>query len=297
MAIRRSRQKLVAFFEVRDEDGKLIEEPTPWADHLAELSREPADDRKHSISEVDHWGQVYTYHDTDHLVLARLRDGVSSYNTSTGEIIDSESDIGKPWVEVSVIHFLPGTNRLGFVLGSNASPRVSSLATWINMHRIFEQKITIEPVIAKDVLAKLRGAAEASMLHVVFESSQLEAIHSVSHLYDASRSIKDDIGHISVEMVLKVEGGIRGRERDRVRLLDAAKGVAGHDFKKAVAKLINYDAQGKPHSEEVNFLKHRLARKMLVNVTDKEGNPVRISSAIEAIYRATERLRNDLYDA
>lgn len=216
----RTRNKLVAFFEVRTTDGDVPKEPTPWAEHLAELSRESTADRQHLIHGIPHWGQAYTYEETDHLVLARRRDGVSALDTVTGEIIDNDSDASHPWVEVSVIHFLPGTNRLGFVLGSNASPRVSSLASWINQHHIFEEAITIKPVIANNALAKINGAAEASLLRVTYDSDQLTGIEAADGLYEVSRQLKDDIGRVSVEIAVKVEGGSRrqGREADRERL-------------------------------------------------------------------------------
>lgn len=50
-----------AFFEVRTTDGKVLTEPTLWADHLAELSREPTDDCMHLASGVPHWGTGITY--------------------------------------------------------------------------------------------------------------------------------------------------------------------------------------------------------------------------------------------
>lgn len=292
----RGRKKTVAFFEIRDMDGNSLREPIPWAEHLAEISRESADDRKHRINEYDHWGQVYTYLETDHLILAKLRDGVSSYNPSTGDILDSESDSGKPWVEISVIHFLPNTNRLGFVLGSQASPRISSLQTWINLHGIVDKGISIAPVLAKDVLSRIRGAAEVSVLKVKYESDQLAAIDGDGKLGQVKRLLGEEIHHTTVELVLRVEGGTaRARKDERLRLLDLAKEVSVDNFAEAVAKVVNYNERGKPVAEDVNYLAHRIARKERVLITDKEGKSVKVTSAIEAIYRAADRLKQDLY--
>ena len=269
MATRR-RTKQVAFFEIRDVDGHPFEDLIPWEGHLAELSQEPADKTMHRLHDIPHWGQVYTYKNTDHLILARLRDGVSSLNMVTGEIIDTASDAGNPWVETSVIHFLPGTNKFGFVLGSNASPQVSSLQAWINNHGFVENGITIEPVIAKDVLAKLYGAAEASVLRVKFAGNQLTNIKNAGGLFTASRQLQESVGHASVEVILRVEGGaVKGREGDRVRLHDIAKSIVGSDFRKAAAKLVEYDDDGHPYSEDIDFVKHRITRKMKMAVTDK----------------------------
>lgn len=293
----RSRKKLVAFFEVRDAAGGVLKEPTPWAEHLAELAKEKLADRMHPIHNIAHWGRVYPYNGVDHLVLARKRDNMSSFNTDTEEFLDIESDSGRPWVEISVIHFLPGTNRLGFVLGSNASPHISTLASWINLHGIFAEPITIEPVIATDTLRKLRGAAEATFLKVKYTSDQISAMRASSGLYSASRALHGEVGDISVEMVLRIEGGIRGSKREhRSRMLNLIKSViGGGDMTKAAAKLINYDAEGHVHGEEVDFIRHRLAKRMDVALTDRDGNPVKISSAIEAIHKAAKAFERDLY--
>jgi hypothetical protein len=88
----------------------------------------------------------------------------------------------------------------------------------------------------------------------------------------------------------------RGLEEERIRLLDIAKEVSANDFKSATAKLVNYDEKGRPRAEEVDFVKHRLARKEKVTITDKEGKSVKITSAIDAIYRAASRFGNELYD-
>jgi hypothetical protein len=81
-----------------------------------------------------------------------------------------------------------------------------------------------------------------------------------------------------------------------MRLHQALKDILGSDFRKAAAKIVGYDEEGRPVTEDIDFVKHRITRRMNVAVTDKEGNPVRISSAFYAIYRAAEALHDELYD-
>lgn len=71
--------------------------------------------------------------------------------------------------------------------------------------------------------------------------------------------------------------------------------IGGGDVTKAAAKLISYDDEGHRHAEEVDFVQHRLTKKMSIAMTDEDGNPVRISSAIEAIRRAAKSLHDELY--
>ncbi|MEV7229684.1 hypothetical protein AB0M79_22055 [Polymorphospora sp. NPDC051019] len=292
-----TRKRMVVFFEIRDKDEAPFGEPIPWAEHLAEIALESADQRRHRINGIDHWGQIYPYQDTDHLILARLLDNVSSYDTNTGDIYDIESDSGKPWVEFSIIHFIPGTNKIGFVLGSQSSPRVSSLQAWMNLHCLVDGGVSIVPVLSDDALSKIKGAAEASVLRVQYESNQLNNLQSVGMLGNLKRVLSEDMNNISVELVLKVEGGLkRGRERERLKLHKIAKDVSHDEFRSAVVKIVNYRDDGKAYGEDIDYLRHRIARKESITITDREGNPVKMTSAIDAIYRAVDRLKDDLYD-
>jgi len=297
MAVRK-RKKTVAFFEIRDSDGESFPNPLPWDKHLAEIFREGADSRKHSLSGIDHWGQIYNAYETDHFILARYREDVSSFDIATGDFIDSASDIAKPYVELAVIHFIPGTNRIGYVLGSHASPRVSSLEAWINLHGLVEGGVTIEPVLSRNVLSKIAGAAEASVVRVGYRSDQLGLGNdSDTPISEIKRQIGEKMRHTYVELVFKVEGGTEASVHDqRIQLLDVAREVSTQDFAKASAKLINYDAEGKPKAEDVNFVKHRVTTKKKVQITDDDGNPVKVKSAVEAIYQAIYELNDEIFD-
>ena len=103
--------------------------------------------------------------------------------------------------------------------------------------------------------------------------------------------------HTYVELVFKVEGGTEASVHDqRIQLLDVAREVSTQDFAKASAKLINYDAEGKPKAEDVNFVKHRVTTKKKVQITDDDGNPVKVKSAVEAIYQAIYELNDEIFD-
>jgi hypothetical protein len=292
---RRRRGALVAFFEVRDEDGDALAEPVDWPGFLAYVSRQSMDNRCHSVNDAPHWGQVYTYNETDHLILARRRDEVSSLNITTGEIVDTESDASNPWVEVSVVHFLPNTNRFGFVLGSNAAPRVTSLQHWINQHNILDEQISVAPVLDRKVLQKIRGADAASMVRVTFDPDRLADIHAHG-LYEVAQGLKQNFGDVVIELQLSVTRSHGGRDEQAMMLREARNLAGTGAFDKAVARLLWHDDGGKIYQDDVNFLNHRLARKMKIDLTDKEGKSIRIHSAIDAIYRASDYLKRDLYE-
>lgn len=293
----RRRKKLVSFFEFRTEKDELLDDSVDWPGLLFEIGQEPIKDRTHPIWSIQHWGQIYTYKGADHFILVRARDeGVSQLDAATGEVIDNETDSAFPWVEVSIVSFVPGTNRFGFVLGSNASPRPSSFAAWINAHRLFDEKVAASPVLSQDAEAKLRGAGEASLVRVTFDSDPTETISRSGGLFDARTGLRESYGDISIELVLKVAGRIDGGHSvERSKLADAARGLLGADFKKAMAQIVEFDESGKPQREDVDFLNDRITKKMSVEVVNEKGKPVRIKSALDAISKATDAMKRDLY--
>lgn len=291
----KSRNALVAFFEIQDEEGKALESPIDWPGLLSFVAHQSMEERRHRINGIAHWGQVYTYKETDHLILARHRDEVSSLDTVTGEIVDTESDINRPWVEVSVIHFLPDTNRLGFVLGSNAAPRISSLAHWINEHDVLDDRITIAPVLDRDVMRKIQRAEGANLVKVTFEGDRVRDLPEGHGLYEVAQGMKVRYGDVVVELVLRTtkdHGGVQ----ETSNILNEAQYLAGTGmFDQAVAGLSWRDEEGRLQKEQVNFVKHRLAKSMKISVVDADGKSIKITSAIEAIYRAADRLKVDIY--
>ncbi|GIH47420.1 hypothetical protein SAMN05421833_11779 [Microbispora rosea] len=290
------KKKTVSFYEIMDENGRSFPQPLPWEKVLARLAQQPVTQREHELWDVAHWGKTYTYLDRDHFVLARSRvEGVPSLDVNADEIIDNETDVQKPWVEISVASFVPDTNIFGFVLGSQASPRPASIAAWLNAHKIFDKFITVGPVVSKDILAKLNGAAQAKLVRVKLTRDQIRATRQSNGLFSAARGITEEHGDVEVELIVRVSGRVkRDHDEERIQILETARGLLSTDFKFAVAELINFNDKGKPEYEPVNLLENRLAKKMDVSVTDDEGNPIRIQSAVTAILRAIDALGDEL---
>lgn len=289
------KKKTVAFFEVFDSEGRALPEALPWDKFLARLHDEKVSQRQHRLWNTVHWASAYPFQEQDHFIIARSREDVpSTLDVSTGEFIDHENDTKRPWVEISVGSFIPSTNKFGYVLGSTASPRVSAMAEWINKHEFFDAPISIGPAINPNVLARLNGAAQVKMLDVKLARGQ--AISSVQNhgIFTAARDLTEGYGDVDIQIIVKVAGRVdRRHDTEREGLLDATRGMFGHDFKKAVAELLRFDENGKPETEMINLLDDRLAIKMNVSVTDEKGNPIRIQSAITAIYHAIDKFKAD----
>lgn len=298
MATTRTKKKTVQFFEVRDSKGAKLPEALDWPKILLDISRQSVKECKHSVGLVDHWGRIYNYNETDHLILARLReDGVSSFDIENETFIDLESQEENPYVELSISKFIEGTNRFGFVLGSNASSRVSSLEGWINAHKVFSKDISIVPLISNRVLQKIQEADEAKLLRVRMERDQVSTIKESSGLFSVSKNLEKAHGSIDVDFTIRVKGRIDEKHKgEREKILNTARTIVDTQFSRAEVDLVVYNAKGKPEIDHVNFMNDLLAKKMTVSVTDKEGNPVRIPSAIVAIERAADALKAE-FDA
>jgi hypothetical protein len=296
MARTRTRKRTVQFFEVQHADGSRFDGPLPWVDFLASLALESVRRRRHAIYAVDHWCQTYTFDGRDHLIMARLRDeSVSSFNTTNGDIVDVQSEVGNPHVELSIASFLPDTNILGFVLGSQASSRVKSLEEWINEHKVFSDPISIAPLLSLRSMEKINEATEAKLLQVRFERDQLSSLAHKNRLTDALQVLEEAHGSVDIELTLRVKGKVDEEHTgERRKIGQTAKSLIGSSFSRASAELVSYNTDGKPVREYVDFLNDVLAKKMDVSVKDDEGNPVRIPSALAAIDRAATELSDEL---
>lgn len=298
MARTKPRKKMVRFYEVQNENQESFPRALPWEQFLDRLSQQSVKDRQHSVDGVDHWCRTYTVDERDHLVMARAReDAVSSLNIAQDDIVDMDSEVGRPYVELSIVSFVPGTNYFGFMLGSQASSRVGSLEKWINLHKEFNAPITISPLLSKDAASKIMNADEIKVIQVKYSGDQLGSVRRQSRIGDALQVLEEGHGGVEIELILRATGKVTERKRpERRRLLETARSVFGDPYKKASAEVINYDAEGVYHTEHVDFINDALARKMTVSVRDEEGNPVRIPSAITAIERAAMTLRDEFLD-
>ncbi|MFC6092038.1 hypothetical protein [Saccharothrix lopnurensis] len=287
---------MVHFYEVRNRDGLAIADPIDWPKFLSDLATLSPDRRLRRIYNIDHWGQVYPHNERDHFILARAREeGISSFNRQNGEIIDHESDTANPYVEISVASFLPNSNIFGFVLGSQASSRVGNFEAWLNEYKALNESVSIVPVLNKNVLQRIENADEVRLLRVGFDRDQLSSISEQNSLRGVLQEIEAEHGALDVELVLRVKGRVnKDHTESRVSLLRTLRSMIGSAFTKGQADLVNFDAEGKPNTEHIDLVNSFLARKMDVSVRDEEGNPVRIQSAIAAIERAAEELRDEL---
>ena len=107
--------------------------------------------------------------------------------------------------------------------------------------------------------------------------------------------MKAQYGDVVVELVLRTTKK-HGGPQETSNILNEAQYLAGTGmFDKAVAGLSWRDEEGQLQKEQVDFVQHRLAKSMKIRVVDTEGKSIKITSAIEAIYRAADKLKADIH--
>lgn len=296
-------KKTVAFFEVCDEN-ELPMLATDWQDCLDDLlvrqQNKGVIDLRHEIVGVRNYARVYSHNESLHLVLAREREEPpSSLDEASGDILDEETDANRPWVEISVISFIPDTNIFGLVLGAQGSPRASALADWINTDgELFTDPISVRPYTADKLVDMLQdGSSEARMVSVRLDPHQIKQgeIDPSGGLYSAAQQLgrELDVGtEIDVEVILRVRGrSSSASDETRGYLADLGRALVGKPIVGGQVELVDFEPESVTDRELVDLVKHRMATKETVSVMDDEGHQVRIPSAINAISRAADRLQ------
>ncbi|WP_182378294.1 hypothetical protein [Nocardioides sp. WS12] len=295
--------KTVAFFEVCDEND-LPMLATDWQDCLGELLVRQQDngitDLRHQILGVRNYAQVYVHNESRHLVLAREREEPpSSLDESSGDILDEETQANRPWVEISVLSFIPGTNIFGLVLGAQGSPRAGALADWVNKDgELFDDLISVRPYTDDQLVGMLQdGSSEARMVSVRLDPHQIHQgnIDPNGGLYSATQQLGRDLdlgSEIDVEVILRVRGrSSSATDSTRGRIADIGRNLIGRPIRSGQVELVDFEPESVTDRELVDLVKYRMATKETVSVMDDDGHQVRIPSAINAISRAADRLQ------
>jgi hypothetical protein len=113
------------------------------------------------------------------------------------------------------------------------------------------------------------------------------------------RRASEDYGDINVTMIISVPRG-NARQEDRERLLGDIRELADimpEAAERARAALVYHDPSGPEHSRLVELVEHNITAKRRVAALDKEGNSIRIMSAVHAILEAADEHETELRTA
>ncbi|ASO18926.1 hypothetical protein FHR81_001191 [Actinoalloteichus hoggarensis] len=298
MGKNKSRKKTVSFFEVRGKDGEAIEEPIDWKHILSRLANRGHMERLREIGGTSYWYNVQTHDGEDVFVFLRHRDeGVSSYNLIADKVIENDPvDVDRPYVEYSVVKFISGTNKFGFVLGSNASARTASLQSYLNKADIFSEEITIGPDWGADAKERILAAEEAVSFEVVLEPDHLSAIQSSSGVFATSDIIKSAPSSLSLRLEFKSKGRIVKADAEKRReIAEIAKAYVNLPAMRAAVYLPKPLKNGKFDREKIDFYENQLTTKISVVFRGDDPESSKIRMYIEAIDAATEQLHDQLF--
>jgi hypothetical protein len=179
-----------------------------------------------------------------------------------------------------------------------SAPRIGILEEWMNAYGMFgNTQIVLEPVLSKHVRERVERAAEMTLVSAVLRADRLSNVRAADGLAGVALSLG---GHSDLEVAVSVKtvGRLNStRREDRERLSEQGHELLGlGGIKAGKGEVVEYDDHGHARREMINLVKHHLATKELVSRMDRDGNPVRIESAINAITRAADKLKDELQE-
>lgn len=296
------RERTIAFFEVVvEENGQQRRvDQFPWPRVLAAIYRAKPSDRTFE-AEHTYFGNVYTFHEEDQLLLHRVKDGgewLSVVNWSTGEWHELEAAAGEGYLDTSVMCFLTFGNIVAIMQGSQAAPSHRSLQTWLNgLHVFGDTRLVVRPLVSRAEVERLRTAEGATRAEIRIGRSQVEALRDhQGRLARMLRLASDEYGDIDVTMIISVPRG-RGRDEDRQRLLDDLRDlgdVVPGIAERARATLVYAEQSGPEYRQLIELVEHHITAKRHVAAVNDEGRSIRISSAVSVILDAAAQHEPEL---
>lgn len=305
--------RTVAFFTLAGEvsaTGTTYDLPAcDWQTWLEAIRKRPLEERTHDSGDRRLIGEILTV-DTDlalKLMEPRSEDSwlellsLDRAGGATTQAFDS-ARLGE-LVETSVVAFLPDKNRFGIIRGSTSAPTFAAVAEWVD-HMTVDGKhlvsdghvVRAQAVVARKQAAKLKHADGAGMTSVRVATSQASAVEEVGSLLAGTlRSLHDTYGDIVVTVTMKIP---RGKDNDEARSklkaeTDRLRSL-GDRVQSLKASLVTYDANAQAHLEEVDFVTQRITTKTVVPVKGENGEPIKNESAVRAILRAANDLRDQM---
>jgi hypothetical protein len=300
-----SRERTVQFYEiVKTESGEQQRMlPADWDQILAMIADANVVNRTY-VADATFVGNTITVDEEYHLLLHRVKsqgEWLSVINWDTGEWRELEDRAREGYVDSTVISFLPFGNVIGLMQGSAAAPSHKSLERWINGLKLFSgTTIVARPVVSRAEVQRLRTASGANRVEIRIGSSKIAALGDRSgRLASMFRRASEDYGDINVTMIISVPRG-NARQEDRERLLGDIRELADimpEAAERARAALVYHDPSGPEHSRLVELVEHNITAKRRVAALDKEGNSIRIMSAVHAILEAADEHETELRTA
>jgi hypothetical protein len=291
---RTMRQRTIAFFEVVvDSDGEHHRvQQLPWEKTLAVLATTPLAQRRLEAGST-FFGSTATFHEEDHLLLHRVKEGgewLSVVNWETGDWRELEAHAGEGILDTSVMCFLSFGNVVAIMQGSQAAPSHKSLEAWLNgLHFFPATRLVVRPLVSRAQVERLRTAQGASRAEIRIGRSRIAALRNHhGRLARFLRVASDEYGDIDVTMVISIPRG-KARDEDRRRLLDDLRDISDvvpEAAERAQASLVYAEETGPEYSRLIELVEHHITAKRRVPAVDAEGHSIRISSAVTVILEA-----------
>lgn len=299
------RERTVSFYEIiwsRNSSADERFEHADWQQILRMIEDAPLEKRVYRSPTKVIVGEVIRSEARAHLKLMLVRDiaaWLEIYDERQASIEPLELG-GREVLEASIVTFLDYGNVVGLIRGSAVAPGPSHLSDWLNgLGIISEMFIDVRAMMAHSAMKQLKRVREVSQVSVQVHTNKADVLDEGGlRLGAILRGVKQEYGPMTVELVLKpgrsrdAEEGRQAVYEESVRIADVSNRSSA--IEKASAKLMHFDAEGRSHSEDVDFAKQRVTAKKNVLVSDEDGNPIRDASAVRAILEAARESEDEL---
>lgn len=294
-----NRPKIVRFYEIVGREHERLED-MDWPALLAQVARTPFSGRAIEVRGDELLGTTYTASkDYEILLLSRGRDSddlPDLLNRENGDLAQLEVAENQGLVETSHIAFFNPGNIIG-VIRTTGSPSTNGLEDWLNGMGFFDAGLRAAPLSRVNIDLKLRDVEQARGIRVRMNTSAAGAISNTApRLSGVVERLNENFGPVMVEMRIYIPQD-QGFEDESAIIRAEAEGLANVSAADVSVVELAYRSVEKQRKDAVDFVKDELAEKVMVQLRDVDGEPVKNRSAADAIMRAYEHLRLELVAA
>jgi hypothetical protein len=234
----------------------------------------------------------------DLLVIAKIRRGGLPAVELDGQFRSLDLLEGEGLAEPSHAAFFPG--NIVAVVKSGYSPSHLRVAEWLNKVLEVKPEVRLDPIIRRNVRARLAEVDEVTALTVKYDTDQIGKLKSKSsRLWKALDAIRGDYGGLEATIILKPRRG-HASEISQM-LLDDIEAVVldipeneDADYLRAQLNFRNAETE---KADSINFIEDRLTVRLPIEQTVVDEETAVLSrSASRGIQAAYDRVVGQLDD-
>lgn len=291
-------QRTVRFYQVVNENRERFPNQLPFADLMQAVRDLPDDDAYVNLDSFEVLGSARTADgrgakpEADLLMLDRItrdvRLRIERHRQSRPLLLEDDETLAEP-----TFYALFDQNVLAVMRNSGSSPSPSSFRDYVNGLDILSDRIQIAPLVDRDALRALREVDEVrKMIFAVGPDVALDHMPANSKIRRVKRFIEEEIGHVGVELTLRVAPATSSEALDAIyqELEDASRLENIESFNKLE---MGYKKLADGRAAAFDFISEAIVTQADVDLVPETAQPTDLSAAQE-MWSAYEGVLEDL---